>query len=235
MKKEESIVKPEYKGPEIPEGRLLFLPFLPFPQIISKIRKEALSSRYLNFSELFYLGKKAVLYGPLGASASISTLEKVRLLGVREIILLSYCGSLSEKLRFSQAFVPELALSEEGTSKHYLPKKDKSYSPAPEALLNLKNYLIRHNLPFISGSIVSTDAPYRETLSWVKKMQKKGIMAVDMEASAVLAFSEFYGIKTSGLFLVSDELFKGFWFNGLKNKCLLEATKKYFFPIIFEE
>lgn len=235
MNKQESIVKPEFRGPEIPGARLVFIPFLPFPGLISEIKKLATLTRSIHSSQLFYLKKKAVLYGPIGAPASISSLEKIRLLGVKEIILLSYCGSLSEDLRIGQAFIPVSALSDEGTSRHYLARKNKFYYPARESLLNLKSYLERNDLSYTVGSIVSTDAPYRETPSWMKKMQKKGIRAVDMEASAVFAFSDFYGIKTAGLFIVTDELFSGCWLNGLRSQPVHETTRKYFLPLIFDD
>jgi len=59
-------------------------------------------------------------------------------------------------------------------------------------------------------------------------------MAVDMEISAVLAFSEFYGLETAGLFIVSDELSQSLWRNLMSSQEVFKATEKYFRPLIFE-
>jgi purine-nucleoside phosphorylase len=235
MKKEESIVKPEFRGPEIPDGHLVFIPFLPFPALIAEIKKSATRTLKVQSGHLLYLKNKAVLSGPTGASASICTLEKIRLLGVKQLILLSYCGSLTENLRLGMALLPESALSDEGTSRHYIHRKKHLFYTDKKSFLKLRRYLEKHNLPCSAGSIVSTDAPYRETLSWMKKMQEKGQQAVDMEASAVLAFSEFYGIKAAGLFIVSDELSSGRWIDGLRHQSVAEATWQYFLPPILDD
>jgi purine-nucleoside phosphorylase len=233
MKKQESIVKPSFSAPAIPGGKLIFIPYLPFPGLLNEIKSSAISILTLPCGQLFYLNNKAILYGLIGAPASISALEKVRLTGVKEIIGLSFCGSLSPLLPLCQAFIPDKALSDEGTSKHYINRKNKLYYPARTSIQNLKNYLRQQGLrALVGGQIVSTDAPYRETPLWLKKMQKKGTIAVDMEASAVLAFSEFYEIKAAGLFIVSDELFSGYW-KRTDSKNLRKAIKKYFWPLIF--
>ncbi|HOJ26698.1 MAG TPA: nucleoside phosphorylase [Candidatus Saccharicenans sp.] len=232
--KEESIARPSFCGPEIPGGRLIFIPFMPLKTFVSDLRKKASYKANLHQSQLFYFKEQAVLYGPVGASASVSTLEKIRLGNLKEIIVLSYCGSLSESLKIGQAFLPLCALSDEGTSSHYLPGEDGLYGVSTTRRQQLLDYLAARDLPYAEGTIVSTDAPYRETRSWVEKMQKRGAMAVDMEISAVLAFSEFYGLETAGLFIVSDELSQSLWRNLMSSQEVFKATEKYFRPLIFE-
>jgi purine-nucleoside phosphorylase len=84
------------------------------------------------------------------------------------------------------------------------------------------------------GSIVSTDAPYRETKTWMENKQKKGIDIVDMETSALFCLADFHNIKAAALMIISDELFSGKWrpaFNLIK---LAKKTKEYFFPFLLE-
>jgi len=232
--RQESIARPEFRGPDIPAGRLIFIPFMPFPGVISDLRKKASRKTGLHQSELFYLENQAVLYGPVGASSSVSSLEKLRLGQLKEIILLSYCGSLTEQLEIGQALLPLSARSDEGTSSHYLPRKDRLYQVSPKGREELINHLAGRKLPYAEGTMVSTDAPYRETPAWLKKMQKKGILAVDMEISAVLSFSQFYGLEASGLFIVSDQLSLASWRNLMDSQQVRSATDNYFRPLIFE-
>lgn len=232
--RQESIARPEFRGPDIPAGRLIFIPFMPFPGILSDLKKKASRKIGLHQSELFYLENQAILYGPVGASSSVSSLEKLRLGKLKEIILLSYCGSLTEQLEIGQALLPLSALSDEGTSSHYLPRKDRLYQVSKACRQELLDHLESRKLPYAEGAIVSTDAPYRETPAWLKKMQKKGILAVDMEISAVLAFSRFYGLEAAGLFIVSDRLSLSFWRNLMAGRQVRSATDNYFRPLIFE-
>ena len=232
--RQESIARPEFRGPDIPAGRLIFIPFMPFPGILSDLKKKASRKIGLHQSELFYLENQAILYGPVGASSSVSSLEKLRLGKLKEIILLSYCGSLTEQLEIGQALLPLSALSDEGTSSHYLPRKDRHYQVSKACRQELLDRLESRKLPYAEGAIVSTDAPYRETPAWLKKMQQKGILAVDMEISAVLAFSRFYGLEAAGLFIVSDRLSLSFWRNLMAGRQVRSATDNYFRPLIFE-
>ena len=87
---------------------------MPLKSFVSDLRKKASQKVNLHQSQLFYFEEQAVLYGPVGASACVSTLEKIRLGNLKEIIVLSYCGSLSESLKIGQAFYPfALSLTKE--------------------------------------------------------------------------------------------------------------------------
>lgn len=223
---------PEFAGPGLPKGRLVFLPFMPFPEFSAEIKNKSGQTIGLSSAKLYYLEHQAVLIGSLGAPAAISSLEKIRLAGLKKILLLSYCGSLYENLRIGQAFLPLRAFSEEGTSAHYLGQRHKTVTAPGHLSKRLLSYLKKDSRPFATGTIVSTDAPYRETPAWMKKMQKKGLKAVDMEASAIFAFGHFYRIEVAALFLVSDELFSGRWKNGLRSPELKQATEEYFRPFL---
>lgn len=233
MRKEPSITRPEFSGPPLSSGRLVYLPFIPGSELPAWLSRAASTRLNVGPGRLFYLDRVAVLFGGLGAPAGILALEKIRLLGLKEILLLSYCGSLSPELEIGQAFLPVKALSQEGTSCHYFRAKKGFYFPSLKALNELRCFLSDKNLSWTEGAIVSTDAPYRETPGWMKGLRKKKIMAVDMEMSAVLAFAAFYRLRAAGLFIISDELFSGSWKNGSQSPEVQVATTQYFFPLIF--
>ncbi len=234
MKKEPSITRAEFSGPPLPSGRLIFLPFIPGSELPGRLSRAASDRLNVGPGRLFYLNRAAVLQGGPGAPAALMALEKVRNLGLQEILILSYCGSLSPELRIGQVFLPVKALSQEGTSPHYTRARKGFFFPSSKTLENLKLCLLGKKLTWIEGAIVSTDAPYRETPGWMKSLQRKKIMAVDMELSAVLALAAFYGLRAAGLFIVSDELFSGSWKNGSQSQEVLAATAQYFYPLIFE-
>lgn len=211
---------------------MFFLPFLPSSDLPRKLAAFSSTRQEVRPGRLYYLERSAVLCGALGSPASIVALEKIRNLGLREIYLLSYCGSLTPELFAGQALLPLKALSQEGTSRHYTRSRAGYYFPSNQLLNRLKKFLYQQNLPFNQGAIVSTDAPYRETARWLKNLQQKKIMAVDMEMSAVLAWAAFYRLKSVGLFIVSDELFSGQWKNYSRSQLVLEASTAYFYSLI---
>lgn len=85
-------------------------------------------------------------------------------------------------------------------------------------------------LHFHRGATVSMDAPFRETQAWLRKMTRKGMDVVDMEASAIFALARFYGLQAAAVMIVSDELFAGRWTNGFADLRLEERVRDYFFP-----
>jgi len=87
----------------------------------------------------------------------------------------------------------------------------------------------------VLGTIVSTDAPYRETKSWLTKKQKNKIDLVDMETSAVFALAEFYRVQAAALMIISDELFSIKWRHKFTSFRLDKKVKEYFIPFIQAE
>ena len=63
-------------------------------------------------------------------------------------------------------------------------------------------------LDYFRGVTWTTDAPYRETITEVKKYSKEGIMTVEMEASALFAIANYRKVKIASAFVVSDLLGK---------------------------
>lgn len=92
--------------------------------------------------------------------------------------------------------------------------------------------LIERNLPFQHGTTITADAPFRETAAWLEDKKRRGVAVVDIEASAVLALAEYYGIPAAALMIVSDELSPKKWKTGYKDQRMDERIKHYFFLFI---
>jgi purine-nucleoside phosphorylase len=119
--------------------------------------------------------------------------------------------------------MPLEALSEEATSRHYptaesSPKTDPHLSQAVRTAVNHRGGSCR------SGRLWTTDAPYRETRRSVRAFQEAGILAVDMEMSALLAVAAFRGVRLAALLVISDELFDLTWRRGFSSPSLREGT-----------
>lgn len=224
---EEAIVKPKpLRG--FSRKNIIYTPFETPSRILQKtLKKIALKEINIGFGYLYLLKDSTVLYQSISAPLAVLSLETLIASGAKRIILLGFCGSLNPEYKMMNVVSISKAYSDEGTSRHYFPRK-KIFYPSPFLKKSIESTLHRSKLPFISGSLVSTDAPYRETKAWLKNKQKKAIDFVDMEASAVFALANFRRIHAAALMIVSDELSSGVWKEGFHSPELEEKIKKYF-------
>ena len=134
------------------------------------------------------------------------------MLGVREVLFLGWCGSVASGVHIGDIVIPDCAVIGEGTSRYYGGRR--SALPSTEMTGVINASACRHSLPVHHGSVWSTDAPYRETVSDVLSLQKKGVLAVDMEVSALFSAGAFRGMSVGALLIVSDELGSLEWVRG---------------------
>ena len=201
-------------------------------KIIRKfLSKASIKKKNSSSGTLFLLDDKIVLYGCIGAPLAVLFLEGLIASGAERIVVLGFSGSLCPRARMLDAVSVVEAFSDEGTSPHYCPGK-KDFYPSQDLKEKVEAIVRKQDLPFLCGSIVSTDAPYRETESWLAGNLDKGIDCVDMETSAVFALAQHHKLQAAALMLVSDELsFKGHK-TGFNNPEMDEHISGYFLAII---
>lgn len=163
-------------------------------------------------------GQPVTVAGPApGAPYAVMVLEKLIALGARTVLALGWCGSLRAEAGIGDLIVPEAAYSEEGTSGHY---PVTAPEPRPEAALCrfLQERLSAAGLAFQRGRVWTTDAIYRETADKVQAYGARGLLAVEMEMSALFTVARYRGVALAGLLVVSDELFTLTWRHGLREE-----------------
>ena len=167
--------------------------------------------------EVLHEERAITLAGPIiGAPQAVLVLEKLIALGSRVILVFGCCGSLSSDLKIGEWLLPTSALSEEGTSKHY-PMDSANYIPDPDLSARLLEYILQNGISVRSGPVWTTDAPLRETVGKVRAYGKEGILAVEMEMSALFHVAAYRKVQLVGLLVVSDELFTLKWRPGFRS------------------
>ncbi|OGD22796.1 MAG: hypothetical protein A2W03_03385 [Candidatus Aminicenantes bacterium RBG_16_63_16] len=197
----------------------------------SDLRKLGEAQKYEMFGQVFRLGSDAVLYGATTAPLACLALEPLILTGVKEILLLGFCGSLHSGFRIGDAVSITKAVADEGTSGRYLPGRHR-FLPSGPLRASLESTLKSCGLGFKRGTIISTDAPYRETPAWFRGAVRRGAQTVDMETSAVLALAEYHGVRAASLQIVSDELFTGAWKSGFSDPRVRGRARDCFLPFL---
>ncbi|MGE0543146.1 MAG: nucleoside phosphorylase [Dehalococcoidia bacterium] len=148
----------------------------------------------------------AVIRFPVGAPAAIASLEEMVIGGARSIVAVGSAGSLQEYAPLGAAVLPTSAIREEGTSYHYQ-RPDIEARPDAALVDALRDACVQRGVIAHEGRIWTTDAPYREMTSKVRRLAAQGVVAVDMEASALYIVGAMRGLRVASLFIVSDELF----------------------------
>jgi uridine phosphorylase len=166
----------------------------------------------------------AVVRAIVGAPGTTFAVEDLGTLGVRKVVNFGACGSLRPNLRIGSYVVPSRAYSDEGTSRHYTRRRWSN----PDTVLRrrLVSACERHGLPTRSGGVWTTDAPYRESRRKVRDLSAKGIVAVDMETSAVYTVARHRGMRAASLFVVSDELTGEDWRPGFQDPAFVKAQRR---------
>ena len=150
-------------------------------------------------------GKEIVFYlSSIGAClAGIDIIEMQWQTGVKNLIIFGSCGALDSDATNGKYIIPTQAYRDEGMSYHYAPPADYMEIKNSEKLAEIFEEL---RLPFIKGRIWTTDAPYRETKTAVKKRKSDGCIAVEMELAGVQAVCDFHGIALYGFLMTGDVL-----------------------------
>ena len=127
-------------------------------------------------------------------------------------------GADDEGVRIGQIILPNGALVDEGTSRHYGQVQSDAAAPSEKLLRQTRSMLDKSGHTYQEGLIWTTDAAFRETPERVRTYQGKGVLAVEMELSALFAVGKFHGIAVAGLLVVSDEISALTWKPGFKSK-----------------
>ncbi|MBT8346491.1 MAG: hypothetical protein KJO28_09310 [Desulfofustis sp.] len=164
--------------------------------------------------------------GPaLGAAAAVLVLEKLIVLGVEEIWVLSCCGSLDPSWSIGDIVLATGAVCGEGVSRYY--STSKLTTPGGEATRNLEKFARQNWDDLHRGIIWSTDAPYRERRSELIKLQERyGVVGIDMEFSALCTVAACRRVSLGALFVVSDMLWTRNWRPGFAGREFTESSRR---------
>lgn len=171
-------------------------------------------------STLFYIC-------PISAPMAVGLLEEITFsMGVKHVIMYGSAGVLLDHLKEKSIIIPTKAYRDEGTSYHYMPSSD---------FIDVKNHEVVSSVlemfgeDYIKGYTWTTDAFYRETQAIYEERISQGCIAVEMEISAVQAFSNLRGVELYTFIYSADKLSKDAWDKRILGKLSLDERMHYFF------
>lgn len=164
------------------------------------------------------------LAGPVvGAPYAVMLLETLIAWGAQKVLFYGWCGAISPDVKIGDIIIPTGAVIDEGTSRHYFESLKTSSRPSSGLTADIRSILVRNNIAFKEGDIWSTDAIFRETKDKVRHHQHHGILAVEMELSALFSVAEYRHVEIAGILVVSDDLSTLKWQPGFKEARFRQA------------
>ena len=124
----------------------------------------------------------------IGGPYAVLVAEQLLVSGAEVVLGLTSAGRVSASLPLPSFVIPTEAVRDEGTSYHYI-------APAPviHAMPDLVEVLTSAVRPLgravSQGAVWTTDAPYRETHEQLDHYAQAGVLAVEMQAASLFAFS----------------------------------------------
>lgn len=124
----------------------------------------------------------------VGGSFAVLVAEQLAASGCELLVSVTSAGQITP-LGVTPCFVLiDRALSDEGTSAHYVPPARRSR--VDDGLAKGKDGAFDHlPEPVLTGSSWTTDAPYRETASAIAAAEHEGIACVEKEAASLYAYA----------------------------------------------
>ena len=163
---------------------------------------------------------------PIGAPTVVGFLEEVVYsMEIENIVLYGTCGILDKEIATGKIIVPTKAYRDEGTSYHYQEASD---------FIDIDKYYVvskilsEFNIDYVEGYTWTTDAFYRETKEIYEERKKQGCIAVEMEISAVQAFSNLRGVNFYPFIYGADSLDSSSWKKGILGNLEINERIKYF-------
>ena len=140
-----------------------------------------------------------------GAPIVAELAEELVVMGIKQMILMTWGGALQPDLQPGDIVVCSRAIRDDGTSHHYLPP-EKYVDADPGLVEDLAAAIEARGAAFSTGTTWTTDAPYRETRAEIQQYQSEGVKVVEMESSGLFTIGKVRGIQTASVVVVMDSL-----------------------------
>lgn len=190
--------------------------FAPQKSLAAYALRKYYTRRIKGFLGEFYLFKKnkeqialSTSFG-IGAPVIAGLTDEFIALGVKQFALIGMAGGLQPELHNGSLILSTGAIRGEGVSRHYLYPAE-SVESSDEMVQGVSAILKKNNHPHSQGLTWTTDAPFRELRKDVLSYQNRGVLAVDMEAAAMLAVAKANGLPALAAFSIADTLANGTW------------------------
>ena len=152
-----------------------------------------------------YQGKRvSVQTTGMGAPSAAIVVEELAMLGAKTVIRIGTCGGSGADVHPSDLVIATAACPLDGTTRQYL--GGHAYAPAAsfEVVRALVDAAAAADVRHHVGLIATEDALYSVTPGWSEKWAARGVLAQEMEASAVFTVAALRGLQAGCILVASN-------------------------------
>lgn len=142
----------------------------------------------------------------MGCPSLAIVVEEVVRLGAKQLVRIGTCGAISPHVAPGDLVVATASVSNEGTTRQYL--NGDGYAPAADFAVTsaLHAAAERTGRRTHTGLIRTDDAFYAVTPEHVPAMAERGVLAVEMEASALFTLGALRSVQTGCILVASNNI-----------------------------
>ena len=124
--------------------------------------------------------------------------------GVKQIIRVGIWGGLSADMQVGDLVLAAAASTDSGMSRQRLGGWDSSATADSDLLNRVYAKAVASGLKIRTGNVFATDWFYHPDEAFIEKLQKMGMLALDMESAALYALAQQHGTRALTILSVSD-------------------------------
>jgi purine-nucleoside phosphorylase len=142
----------------------------------------------------------------MGAPSASIVAEELIGLGARVLLRVGTCGAVDEGLAPGDLVIPQGAVPLDGATRQYL--EGRPYAPVPDPGLFLALWKGAEALgyPHHVGLVATEDAFYATTPEGARAWSRYGVLAFEMEASALFLIGKMRGARAGAILAVSNRI-----------------------------
>ncbi|QRG68689.1 purine-nucleoside phosphorylase [Brevibacillus choshinensis] len=158
-----------------------------------------------------YRGERVSVQGTgMGVpSISIYVNELIREYGVQNLIRVGTCGGIQKDVNVRDVIIAMTACTDSNMNRLAFPGFDFAPCASFDLLKKAHDSGMAKGLPVRVGNVLTADIFYRESMDPVKKLGEYGVLAVEMETTALYTLAAKFGVHALSILTVSDHIFTG--------------------------
>ncbi|EJW17212.1 purine-nucleoside phosphorylase [Paenibacillus alvei] len=158
-----------------------------------------------------YKGKRISVQGTgMGIpTTSIYVNELINEYGVKNLFRVGTCGAMQKDVHVRDVVLAQATCTDSSMNRHVFGGYDYSPIASFSLLKNAYDNAVAKGMNVHVGNIFTSDMFYRDDKSVVQKLMDYGVLAVEMETTALYTLAAKYSVNALTILTVSDHLLTG--------------------------
>lgn len=124
--------------------------------------------------------------------------------GVQTIVRVGTCGGLLPEMQLGDLILASSASTDSAMNRQRFNGWDYAAAADPDLLRKVAETALEMDIPVRTGGVFSTDFFYHPDPDFIARVQRMGLLALDMESAALYALAREHGRKALTMLTVSD-------------------------------